>query len=82
MVKDIYLMHIDGEIAFYIPSKRYPSYGSVPQDKFIELIECLREDYPDHRMRCIRNEGLESHLREKLKKTSNITRINKGGRSF
>jgi hypothetical protein len=77
MVKDIYLMHIDGEIAFYIPSKRCPSYGSVPQDKFIELIEGLREEYPEHRMRCIRNEGLESHLREKLKKITKVVKIDR-----
>ena len=72
MIKDIYLMHIDGEIAFYIPSKRCPSYGSIPQDKFIELIECLREEYPDHRLRCIRNEGLEEYLKNKLSKIKAI----------
>jgi hypothetical protein len=77
MIKDIYLMHIDGEIAFYIPSKRCPSYGSIPQDKFIELIEGLREEYPDHRLRCIRNEGLEEHLKNKLSK---IKQVMKQGR--
>lgn len=77
MIKDIYLMHLDGEIAFYIPSKRCPSYGSISQDKFIELIEGLREEYPDHRLRCIRNEGLEEHLKNKLSK---IKQVMKRGR--
>lgn len=77
MIKDIYLMHLDGEIAFYIPSKKCPSYGTVLQDKFIELIEGLREEYPDHRLRCIRNEGLEKHLKNKLSK---IKQVMKRGR--
>lgn len=66
MIKDIYILHIDGEIAFYIPSKKCPSYGSVPSDKFIDLIKGLHDEYPDHRLRCVKNEGLENHLRKKL----------------
>ena len=81
-MKDIYITHLDGEIAFYIPSKKCPSYGSVPHDKFIELVEGLHEEYPNHRLRCVENYGLKEYLSKKLKKISNITGINKGGRSF
>lgn len=66
MIKDIYIMHVDGEIAFYIPNKRCPSYGSVPQENFIDLIQGLKEEYPEHRLRCIKNKGLEDHIKNKL----------------
>lgn len=77
MIKDIYIMHIDGEIAFYIHSKKCPSYGSVPSDKFIDLIQGLREEYPDYRMRCIQNKGLEDYLRKKLSTIKIINNVKK-----
>lgn len=66
MTKDIYILHVDGQIAFYKHSKKCPSYGFAPQEKFVDLINCLREDYPDYRLRCIKNEGIENWLRKKL----------------
>ena len=66
MIKDIYILHVDGQLAFYRHSKKYPSYGFAPQDKFIDFIKSLREDYPDYRLRCIRNKGIEDWLRIKI----------------
>lgn len=67
MIKDIYILHVDGQLAFYHPSKKNPSYGFAPQDKFIDFIKGLREDYPDYKLRCITNKGLEDWLSARLK---------------
>lgn len=66
MIKDIYILHVDGQLAFYHHSKTNPSYGFAPQDEFINFVKSLREDYPEHRLRCIKNEGIENYLRKKL----------------
>ena len=66
MIKDIYILHVDGQLAYYRHSKKCPSYGFAPQNKFIDFVKGLREDYPDYRLRCIKNEGIENYLRKKL----------------
>jgi hypothetical protein len=66
MIKDIYILHVAGRLAFYLHSKTCPSYGFAPQEKFIDFIKGLREDYPDHRLRCIRNKGIEDWLEKRL----------------
>ena len=64
MIKDIYILHVDGDIAFYRHDEK-PDYGFAPQDKFVEFINNIRETYPDYRIRCIRNEGLRDWLRQR-----------------
>lgn len=67
MIKEIYILHVDGQLAFYHHSKKYPGYGFAPADKFIDFVKSLREDYPDYKLRCIQNKGIEDWLRLKLK---------------
>lgn len=67
MIKEIYILHVDEQLAFYHHSKKYPSYGFAPADKFIDFVKGLREDYPDYKLRCIQNKGIEDWLRLKLK---------------
>ena len=66
MIKEIYILHVDGQLAFYHHSKKYPSYGFAPADKFIDFVKSLREDYPNYRLRCIKNQGLEDWLKQRL----------------
>ena len=70
MIKDIYILHVDGRLAFYRHSKKCPSYGFAPADKFIDFVKGLREDYPDYRLRCVQNKGLENWLLVRLKRES------------
>lgn len=66
MIKDIYILHVAGQIAFYKHSNKNPMYGFAPQDKFIDLIQSLRDEYPEYRLRCISNKGLEDWLYSRL----------------
>jgi len=66
MIKEIYILHVGGQLAFYHPSKKNPSYGFAPADKFIDFVKGLKEDYPDFRFRCIQNKGIEDWLEKRL----------------
>jgi len=65
-IKDIYILHVDNNIAFYKHSRKCPAYGYAPQEKFIDFVKSIRETYPDYRLRCIRNVGIENWLRAKI----------------
>ena len=64
-MKEIYLVHVDGYIGTYLPSK-CPVVSYVVQNKFIDFAKSLRESYPEYRLRCVINEGIEEHIRKKI----------------
>lgn len=69
-IKDIYLVHLDnGLIGAYRPG-RCPTIAYAPQDKFIDFVDSLREDYPEYRLRCVDNLG----IREKILLRLNLER--------
>ena len=39
--------------------ERCPTITYAPQDKFIDLVDSLREDYSEYRLRCIDNQGTD-----------------------
>ena len=50
-MKDIYLVHLsNGLIGAYRPGL-CPTITYAPQDKFIDFVDSLREDYPEYRQR-------------------------------
>lgn len=65
-IKDIYLVHVDGYIGAYKPG-RCPMISYAKQSRFIDFVESLREDYPDFRLRCVVNEGINERIRGKIK---------------
>ncbi len=65
-MKDIYIVFVDGEVASYLPGK-YPQYSHAPREKFIDFVKGLRETYPEYRLRCVRNEGIEEWIRERMR---------------
>lgn len=64
-MKEIYLVHVDGYIGAYLPYK-CPVVSYVVQNKFIDFAKSLRESYPEYRLRCVINEGIEEHIRKKI----------------
>lgn len=64
-VKEIYLVHVDGYIGAFYPSK-CPVISYAPADKFIDFAKGLREDYPQIKLRCVRNEGIENKVRQRM----------------
>lgn len=70
-VKDIYLVHVDGHIGAYRQG-RCPMISYAPQDKFIDFVEGLREDYPEYRLRCVNNYGIENKVRQRIILDANI----------
>lgn len=65
-IKDIYLVHVDGYIGAYKPG-RCPMISYAKQNRFIDFVESLREDYPGFRLRCEVNEGISEKVRSKIK---------------
>ena len=51
--------------------ERCPTITYAPQDKFIDFVDSLREDYPEYRLRCVDNHG----IRERIEKQVKIDRI-------
>jgi len=51
--------------------ERCPTITYAPQDKFIDFVDSLREDYSEYRLRCIDNQG----IRERIEKQVKIDRI-------
>lgn len=39
--------------------ERCPTITYAPQDKFIDFVDSLREDYSEYRLRCIDNQGTD-----------------------
>lgn len=60
----IFIVHVDGYIGA-IDSKdlkiRYK-----PQEKFIEFIRELKTIFPDSKMRCVNNYGIEEAVKNKI----------------
>lgn len=66
IVKDIYIVHVGGYVGSYMPSKHCPQVSYAPHDKFIDFVQGLREDYPDYRLRCIINHGIEQKVWQQI----------------
>jgi hypothetical protein len=64
-MKEIYVVLLDSEVGAYIPSK-YKTYSYAPRDEFVGFVEYLRESYPNHKLRCIRNQGIEDWMKKRI----------------
>lgn len=60
-MKDIYISRVDGRWSCYIPST-----GAVIKSAsdLIGFYYELKEKYPDYRMRCVRNDGIDERIRK------------------
>ena len=64
-IKDIYIVLLDGEVGAYIPSK-YKTYSYAPRNEFVDFIKYIQESYPNHRLRCVKNKGIEDWLKKRI----------------
>ena len=65
--KQVYLMRVDGKWAHYAIVDGKEDYDSHDGDLTKTYYE-LKKQLPEHRMRVIRNKGLEDYLRDMLPK--------------
>lgn len=70
-VKEIYLVHVDEYIGAYHKGK-CPMITYAPADKFIDFAKGLREDYPQMKLRCVVNEGIENKVRQRITFDNNL----------
>jgi len=66
-LKEIYIVHVDGQPAALGCVQGNPNhfYSFCPKSKFADWVQGLMEDYPDFKIRCIQNEGIEEWLRKR-----------------
>ena len=64
MIKDIYLMRVDGAWGAVIPSKFITVVNAPKSADFIEFYHELKEMFPEHRMRCVMNKGIADKIRQ------------------
>ena len=66
-LKEIYIVHVDGRAAAFgcVQGNPHHFYSFCPKDKFADWIQGIAEDYPEFKIRCVRNEGIEEWLRKR-----------------
>lgn len=68
LMKEIYLVHVDKYIGAY-RAGRCPNISYAPADKFIDFVQSLREEYPEYKLRCVLNEGIEAEVKKFINST-------------
>lgn len=63
--REIKILHVKNKIFAVIPSK-YFTYSMADPENFVDFIQNLREEYPNHKMRCVLDEELEKKLESRL----------------
>jgi len=38
----------------------------APQDKFVDFVKGLIDDYPEYRLRCVSNQKIENKVRQRM----------------
>lgn len=65
MIKHIYIVQCNAYIGAYKPGK-CPIVSYAPREKFIDFCKSLREDYPDFKLRCVKNKGIEDKVNNQI----------------
>lgn len=65
MIKDIYISRVDGHWSGYLPSQ--DRVVLAVSNNLIDFYYQLKEHFPDYRMRCVRNDGVDEKIRVKRK---------------
>ena len=47
--------------------RKYQIIAYVPQNKFIDFVDSLREDYPEYRLLCVDNRGIRERVEKQVK---------------
>ena len=72
MIRDIYIMRVQGIWSGIIQNKKTRTVIiSNPNTDLTEFYMALKEDYPNHRLRCVQNEGIARHILEIMKQNQN-----------
>lgn len=66
MIKDIYIVHTGEYIGAFLPAK-CPVISYAKSDKFVDFCLGLREDFPDFRLHCVINKGIEEKVQERIR---------------
>lgn len=65
IMKEIYIVLLDSEVGAFIPSK-YKTYSYAPRDEFVDFVKYIQESYPNHKLRCVKNKGIEDWLKKRI----------------
>lgn len=64
-MKEIYIVHVGNYIGAYRVG-RCPNISYAPADKFIDFVQSLIEDYPEYKLRCVINKGIEETIKKRI----------------
>lgn len=79
MIKELYISRVKGVWHGFIPRKRCSI--TITAEKGVELPEFvmeLKKEYPDYKMRCVRNEGIDRKMSDDFAKLAAMKRFNEG----
>lgn len=67
-MKEICIVRVNGQCAAFGSFGNSPRhfYSFCPKGKFADWVQGIREDYPDFKLRCVRDRQIESWLRQRL----------------
>lgn len=67
-LKEIYIVHVDNTVGALgcIQGNPHHFYSICPQGKFIDWVQSLQETYPDFKIRCVQNKGIEEWIRQRM----------------
>lgn len=63
--KDMYIVQIDGYFAAIKPCGD-EIFRYAKKDNFCDFINALRKNFPDFRLRCVRNKGIEDYAKKRI----------------
>lgn len=76
-MKEIYIVKTQGYVGMYLPSKKCPHISYTSQKNFIDFIKSIMEDYPNYKLRCIINKGIEDKISKKIIEDKMVTYPNR-----
>ena len=59
---EIYLSKVNGEWGAYMPRKKGDIVMNAGKVPFIEFVKGIIEDFPNYRLRCVKNYGIDEKI--------------------
>lgn len=63
--KDMYIVQVGNYVAALKPYKN-KIFCYAPKEQFFDFISSLREDFPNLRLRCVKNKGIEEYAQKRI----------------
>lgn len=63
-MKHIYIVYVDSHIGAFKPDDGFKDYAL--REKFVDFVLKIKEKFPEYKMKCVLNEGIEEEIRKKI----------------